>query len=101
MPAAPTFIPADIEPERGTDGERCAGADALEHGKLTVNGGRFKARVIDAEVVHHAHPIMVDPVGIYEDMKPGKVCVIVDGRNPDSDLQHELYDHRRRRHALL
>ena len=40
-------------------------ADALEHGKLTVNGGRFNARVIDAEVLHYAHDYG-GPVGIYE-----------------------------------
>lgn len=58
-------------------------ADALEHGKLTVNGGRFNARVIDAEVLHYAHEYG-GPVGIYEDMKPGKIAIF-DGLNPDSD----------------
>lgn len=57
-------------------------ADALEHGKLTVNGGRFKARVIDVELVHHEHPD--DKYGAYKNMKPGKVYVIVDNRNPDT-----------------
>ena len=58
-------------------------ADALEHGKLTVNGGRFNARVIDAEVLHYAHDYG-GPVGIYEDMKPGKIAIF-DGLNPNSD----------------
>lgn len=58
-------------------------ADALEHGKLTVNGGRFNARVIDAEVLHYAHDYG-GPVGIYEDMKPGRIAIF-DGLNPDSD----------------
>lgn len=58
-------------------------ADALEHGKLTVNGGRFNARVIDAEVLHYAHDYG-GPVGIYDDMKPGKIAIF-DGLNPNSD----------------
>lgn len=58
-------------------------ADALEHGKLTVNGGRFNARVIDAEVLHYAHDYG-GPVGIYEDMKPGRIAIF-DSLNPDSD----------------
>ncbi len=58
-------------------------ADALEHGKLTVNGGRFNARVIDAEVLHYAHDYG-GPVGIYEDMKPGRIAIF-DGLNPNSD----------------
>lgn len=57
-------------------------ADALEHGKLTVNGGRFNARVIDAEVLHYAHDYG-GPVGIYDDMKPGRIAIF-DGLNPDS-----------------
>lgn len=57
-------------------------ADALEHGKLTVNGGRFNARVIDAEVLHYAHDYG-GPVGIYEDMKPGKIDIF-DGLHPNS-----------------
>ena len=58
-------------------------ADALEHGKLTVNGGRFNARVIDAEVLHYAHDYG-GPVGIYDDMKPGRIAIF-DGLNPNSD----------------
>ena len=58
-------------------------ADALEHGKLTVNGGRFNARVIDAEVLHYAHDYG-GPVGIYDDMKPGKIAIF-DSFHPDSD----------------
>ena len=58
-------------------------ADALKHGNLTVNGGRFNARVIDAEVLHYAHDYG-GPVGIYEDMKPGKIAIF-DGLNPNSD----------------
>ena len=57
-------------------------ADALEHGKLTVNGGRFKARVIDVELVHHEHPD--DKYGAYKNMKPGKIAIF-DGLNPNSD----------------
>ena len=57
-------------------------ADALKHGKLTVNGGRFNARVIDAEVLHYAHEYG-GPVGIYEDMKPGNIAIF-DGLHPDS-----------------
>lgn len=57
-------------------------ADALEHGKLTVNGGRFNARVIDAEVVHKDR--YGGLVGIYEDMKPGKIDIF-DSLHPDSD----------------
>ena len=56
----------------------------LEHGKLTVNGGRFNARVIDAEVLHYAHDYG-GPVGIYENMKPGKIDIF-DGLNPDSSV---------------
>ena len=58
-------------------------ADALEHGNLTVNGGRFNARVIDAEVLHYAHDYG-GPVGIYDDMKPGRIAIF-DGLNPKSD----------------
>lgn len=59
-------------------------ADALEHGKLTVNGGRFNARVIDAEVLHYAHDYG-GPVGIYEDMKPGRIAIF-DGLHPKSSV---------------
>lgn len=59
-------------------------ADALEHGKLTVNGGRFNARVIDAEVLHYAHDYG-GPVGIYENMKPGKIAIF-DGFHPNSSV---------------
>ena len=55
---------------------------ALEHGKLTVNGGRFNARVIDVELVHHEHPD--DKYGAYKKMEPGKIAIF-DGLNPDSD----------------
>lgn len=59
-------------------------ADALKHGKLTVNGGRFNARVIDAEVLHYAHEYG-GPVGIYEDMKPGNIAIF-DGLHPNSSV---------------
>ena len=57
-------------------------ADALEHGKLTVNGGRFNARVIDAEVLHYEDYLYLS--GTYFDMKPGKIAIF-DGLNPNSD----------------
>ena len=62
-------------------------ADALEHGKLTVNGGRFNARVIDAEVVHKDR--YGGLVGIYEDMKPGKIAIF-DSLHPDSDYSMSM-----------
>ena len=64
-------------------------SSALEHGKLTVNGGRFKARVIDVELVHHEHPD--DKYGAYKNMKPGKVYVIVDNRNPDTNFSMDWF----------
>ena len=57
-------------------------ADALEHGKLTVNGGRFNARVIDVELIHNFH--YDEKYGAYLDMKPGKIAIF-DGLNPNSD----------------
>ena len=62
-------------------------ADALEHGKLTVNGGRFNARVIDAEVVHKDR--YGGLVGIYENMKPGKIDIF-DSLHPDSDYSMSM-----------
>lgn len=62
-------------------------ADALEHGKLTVNGGRFNARVIDAEVVHKDR--YGGLVGIYEGMKPGKIDIF-DSLHPDSDYSMSM-----------
>ena len=64
---------------------RCA--DALEHGKLTVNGGRFNARVIDAELLSYETRYFSGKrvySGIYFDMKPGKIAIF-DGLNPNSD----------------
>ena len=58
-------------------------ADALEHGKLTVNGGRFNARVIDAEVLHYEDYLYLS--GTYFDMKPGKIAIF-DGLNPNSSV---------------
>ena len=58
-------------------------ADALEHGKITVNGGRFNARVIDVELIHNFYP--TDKYGAYLDMKPGKIAIF-GGLNPDSDF---------------
>lgn len=58
-------------------------ADALKHGNLTVNGGRFNARVIDVEIITHNN-YETFKYGAYEDMKPGKIAIF-DGRNPDSD----------------
>ncbi len=55
----------------------------LEHGNLTVNGGRFNARVIDAEVV--LKDKYGDLVGIYENMKPGKIDIF-DGLHPNSSV---------------
>ena len=57
-------------------------SDALEHGKITVNGGRFNARVIDVELIHNFYP--TDKYGAYLDMKPGKIAIF-DGLNPNSD----------------
>lgn len=57
-------------------------SDALEHGKITVNGGRFNARVIDVELIHNFYP--TDKYGAYLDMKPGKIAIF-DGLNPKSD----------------
>ena len=59
----------------------------LEHGKLTVNGGRFNARVIDAEVVHKDR--YGGLVGIYEGMKPGKIDIF-DSLHPDSDYSMSM-----------
>lgn len=59
-------------------------ADALEHGKLTVNGGRFNARVIDVEIITHNN-YETFKYGAYEDMKPGKIAIF-GGLNPDSDF---------------
>lgn len=58
-------------------------ADALEHGKITVNGGRFNARVIDVELIHNFYP--TDKYGAYLDMKPGKIAIF-DGFNPNSSV---------------
>ena len=58
-------------------------ADALEHGKLTVNGGRFNARVIDAEVLHYEDYLYLS--GTYFDMKPGKIAIF-DGLHPKSSV---------------
>ena len=58
-------------------------SSALEHGNLTVNGGRFNARVIDVELVHHEHPD--DKYGAYKNMKPGNIAIF-DGLNPDSSF---------------
>lgn len=55
---------------------------ALEHGNLTVNGGNFRAKVIDVELVHHEHPD--DKYGAYKKMKPGNIAIF-DGLNPDSE----------------
>lgn len=62
-------------------------SSALEHGKLTVNGGRFNARVIDVELVHHEHPD--DKYGAYKDMKPGKIDIF-DSLHPDSDYSMSM-----------
>ena len=62
-------------------------ADALEHGKLTVNGGRFNARVIDAELLSYETRYFSGKrvySGIYFDMKPGNIAIF-DGLNPDSE----------------
>ena len=58
-------------------------SSALEHGSLTVNGGNFRANVIDVELVHHEHPD--DKYGAYKKMKPGKIAIF-DGLNPDSSF---------------
>ena len=55
---------------------------ALEHGNLTVNGGNFRANVIDVELVHHEHPD--DKYGAYKKMEPGNIAIF-DGLNPDSE----------------
>ena len=59
-------------------------ADALKHGNLTVNGGRFNARVIDVEIITHNN-YETFKYGAYEDMKPGNIAIF-DGLNPDSSF---------------
>ena len=59
-------------------------ADALKHGKLTVNGGRFNARVIDVEIITHNN-YETFKYGAYEDMKPGKIDIF-DGLHPNSSV---------------
>ena len=60
-------------------------ADALEHGNLTVNGGRFNARVIDVELVTHNNYVTFK-YGAYEDMKPGRIAIF-DGFHPNSSVK--------------
>ena len=59
-------------------------ADALKHGNLTVNGGRFNARVIDVEIITHNN-YETFKYGAYEDMKPGKIAIF-DGFHPNSSV---------------
>ena len=60
-------------------------ADALKHGNLTVNGGRFNARVIDVEIITHNN-YETFKYGAYEDMKPGKIAIF-DGFHPNSSVK--------------
>ena len=65
---------------------------ALEHGNLTVNGGRFNARVIDAELLPYENGYFSGKrvySGIYFDMKPGKIDIF-DGLHPDSDYSTSM-----------
>ena len=58
-------------------------AEALKHGNITVNGGRFNARVIDVELVTHFS--YDEKYGAYLDMKPGKIAIF-DGFHPNSSV---------------
>ena len=59
-------------------------ADALKHGNITVNGGRFNARVIDVEIITHNN-YETFKYGAYEDMKPGRIAIF-DGFHPNSSV---------------